>query len=505
MADVQIEKYLVQQTWLSNKFWQVSTNGSQQTVRYGRVGTDGREKVKGFDDADTCRRETEKLVASKMRKGYLEVADESDDERAELMFWDAIETSNKWKKVCDDYDTYWHLDNFIDVVEKKSKNAAAQFRRQFAWRLETLHTGPIADLFVIMNNEFSKDGDQVIFDDSFSNDGFLFFRCWLLLKGRELFDDVTADINAFASDKYTFDTTPGPDGSCGSWVDTAIGEILHKLDPDRQPRTRRGLARRLRLPRRSPHRQRPAAAVWSSSSAAMDPAPTPTANLQDTYPQLVTKIVSASHDTVELILAGPGPVPVWSSKIGGQAYLPPGATHPVATGDEPLRLLAQLNFGELAHLDGFPTNGLLQFFICTHDLLEPYECNDRCFRAVYHLEVIEDETFVSTVPVDPDGDFPVSFDEGISEYRITGQLCRRFVVRTKGHHIGGYPLSIQGDPRECNDDFAGHTTLLFQLDSDDATGIEILWGDMGVGNFFIQPDRLAALDFSNVLYNWECS
>ncbi|MCL2424330.1 MAG: DUF1963 domain-containing protein, partial [Micrococcales bacterium] len=74
-----------------------------------------------------------------------------------------------------------------------------------------------------------------------------------------------------------------------------------------------------------------------------------------------------------------------------------------------------------------------------------------------------------------------------------------------GHHIGGYPLFTQWDPRDDNDDFAGHTTLLFQLDTDQAGGIDIMWGDMGVGNFFIEPDRLAVLDFSNVLYNWDCS
>lgn len=34
---------------------------------------------------------------------------------------------------------------------------------------------------------------------------------------------------------------------------------------------------------------------------------------------------------------------------------------------------------------------------------------------------------------------------------------------------------------------------------------EIIWGDMGIANFFINQEDLAKLDFSNVFYNWDCS
>ncbi|ETJ18863.1 hypothetical protein Q604_UNBC18576G0001, partial [human gut metagenome] len=30
------------------------------------------------------------------------------------------------------------------------------------------------------------------------------------------------------------------------------------------------------------------------------------------------------------------------------------------------------------------------------------------------------------------------------------------------------------------------------------------WGDGGVCNFFINKDKLKNLDFSDVLYNWDC-
>ncbi|NEO53661.1 MAG: DUF1963 domain-containing protein [Okeania sp. SIO3B5] len=30
------------------------------------------------------------------------------------------------------------------------------------------------------------------------------------------------------------------------------------------------------------------------------------------------------------------------------------------------------------------------------------------------------------------------------------------------------------------------------------------WEDTGIGDFFIKPSQLKVLDFSTVLYNWDC-
>ncbi|MBQ9182646.1 MAG: DUF1963 domain-containing protein, partial [Neisseriaceae bacterium] len=42
-----------------------------------------------------------------------------------------------------------------------------------------------------------------------------------------------------------------------------------------------------------------------------------------------------------------------------------------------------------------------------------------------------------------------------------------------------------------------HSVLLLQIESDEG----IMWGDCGVGNFFIRPDDLRKRDFSKVLFN----
>lgn len=71
-----------------------------------------------------------------------------------------------------------------------------------------------------------------------------------------------------------------------------------------------------------------------------------------------------------------------------------------------------------------------------------------------------------------------------------------------GHKIGGYPGFMQWDPRGEGD---SHDMLLFQLDSDCHNSEDrVLWGDCGIGNFFINREKLKNCDFSDVIYNWDC-
>ena len=71
-----------------------------------------------------------------------------------------------------------------------------------------------------------------------------------------------------------------------------------------------------------------------------------------------------------------------------------------------------------------------------------------------------------------------------------------------GHKILGNPYFTQDDPREEDDE---HNILLFQMDSEMGNeAVEIMWGDSGVGNFFISEEDLKNLNFDNVLYTWDC-
>ncbi len=56
----------------ASKFWEVEVSGSELTVCYGRIGTDGQTKTKSFPDAAAAEREAAKLVEEKTEKGYRE-------------------------------------------------------------------------------------------------------------------------------------------------------------------------------------------------------------------------------------------------------------------------------------------------------------------------------------------------------------------------------------------------------------------------------------------------
>ncbi len=58
----------------SAKFWEISVGGSDVTVRYGRLGTDGQQQTKSFPTSDGAGRHADKIIAEKTRKGYVECA-----------------------------------------------------------------------------------------------------------------------------------------------------------------------------------------------------------------------------------------------------------------------------------------------------------------------------------------------------------------------------------------------------------------------------------------------
>jgi predicted DNA-binding WGR domain protein len=58
----------------SRKFWEIATEGKANTVRFGRIGTEGQVKTKTHPSEKSARVDAEKLVREKVAKGYVEVS-----------------------------------------------------------------------------------------------------------------------------------------------------------------------------------------------------------------------------------------------------------------------------------------------------------------------------------------------------------------------------------------------------------------------------------------------
>jgi predicted DNA-binding WGR domain protein len=57
----------------SKKFWAIELVGNFHAVHFGRIGTDGRSQIKGFASPEEAKKSYEKLIAEKVKKGYVEV------------------------------------------------------------------------------------------------------------------------------------------------------------------------------------------------------------------------------------------------------------------------------------------------------------------------------------------------------------------------------------------------------------------------------------------------
>jgi len=210
-----MKRRFVYQDAKSDKFWDIEFEGTTQTVVYGKIGTAGREAVKEFATAEECTKESEKLIAQKLKKGYTELAEGeaapekreySEEEKADYFFWEAIEKSYKYnKKDWEAYDLDEHIEKLTTYLSKYSEEKLILFEKTLQQKLISLYTAPIAELSIILENEYEKEGDTYNFDGYISDDGFIYFRCWLLLKGKEFYDDITKDIESFVSGKYHFD------------------------------------------------------------------------------------------------------------------------------------------------------------------------------------------------------------------------------------------------------------------------------------------------------------
>ncbi len=227
------------------------------------------------------------------------------------------------------------------------------------------------------------------------------------------------------------------------------------------------------------------------------------------------------------------------SKFGGDFYLPEGKEVPVGKDGEAMEFLAQIRLSQMPHLEGFPKEGLLQFFLCTRgDVMEEMDEGELVskghFRVVYYPEITGEETSacedklpkerwgmekwvkgmqfeqtkeVATLSVEgtdlgyehamkmltPKLLLKAGYD--LSDCPDTDQFFADF--GNWGCKVGGHPAMRQGDVRQEEEMYQAYTTLLFQMDF--TTGEE-LEADTFV--FFIKPEDLAKRNFEDVLLYW---
>lgn len=270
------------------------------------------------------------------------------------------------------------------------------------------------------------------------------------------------------------------------------------------------------------------------------------------------------HDSIIIQIDERRKPTLCESKIGGIPYWDKRKEYPTASDGSKLMLLAQFNLKELPKNQMLPETGILQFFIMGDRAygmsIQKNGYPDNTYQVIYHEKVNESitEADVLAIGIRTSRDLEKKTDENEKKqdninfpvrgeyavyfkmkkaymndcdvrcntllHKIAEDLCididsklkfdqlfdeydKRYAdihEATYGHRLFGYPSFRKSDPRNLK--LAKYyDTLLFQLDSQSWYGKNrVLWGNSGVGNFFINGEKLAKMDFTDVLYYWDC-
>lgn len=246
------------------------------------------------------------------------------------------------------------------------------------------------------------------------------------------------------------------------------------------------------------------------------------------------------------------------SKFGGFPFVPLGGVIPTNAEGNQLALLAQINCAQLPENSMYPSDGWLQIWcledemygFCS-DTIQP-ETNQKVLyipagtqgeplervEAMYQpygdeecpLWFVDEQGAIWGMRLSfthgqqgitySDGRFRDLFldrwnkrypEQAVENfYDLPDEIFENVVDIHDGpdcaHQLGGYPYFTQYDPRfeYRSSEATKYTELLFQIDSQFDTKWDLCWGDAGVRNLFISRENLEALDFSDLLYNFDC-
>ena len=186
-------------------------------------------------------------------------------------------------------------------------------------------------------------------------------------------------------------------------------------------------------------------------------------------------------------------LPIGASKLFGNPDVYEGFEWPSieVDGEEyDLSFIAQINLGEASKYDKdglLPEKGMLYFF---YDLDEmPHEPSDRnACKVIYHES---DDDLHGVKCVCEDGE-DASFREMAAEFEAVEE---GFLAESEETHLLlGSPSMDVGSTYECIDG----RQMLFQLDSLETDDICLNFTDEGFLCFYIEAEKLANKDFSDV-------
>lgn len=226
------------------------------------------------------------------------------------------------------------------------------------------------------------------------------------------------------------------------------------------------------------------------------------------------------------------PIRADGNRLGGPVALPSDTPWPLDRQGAAMAFVAQIDFGSMPPLPGFPASGLVQVFVGSDDLSganfdDPrlsdiriiWQPSPAANAALTPSPILSEFSPLSRRAIErgvaltaaPFAQLPTQSDWQLTQaidgwYRrpgiekIDAFLDSEELNPPRHHQVGGHPVFTQDDCRR-----AGHLDdydrVLLRVTSDD----HVMWGDVGEAVFLIRSRDLSARDFSRVAFSWDCS
>ena len=258
------------------------------------------------------------------------------------------------------------------------------------------------------------------------------------------------------------------------------------------------------------------------------------AGLLERMPEHRAEIESLVRPFAAMTPAGQ-PTRARQSCVGGCPFVPEGVSWPTYDGDH-MSFLVQVDFAEVPALPGFPTSGLLQWFVAStgsYGMTYDQTAGTVGFEARWYdardLTIRPRFSPGETLPFSPRNPGPaghggwgraVAFtpEDGVPSreeidslevpsYRRLREADPDWEIYDSddnprpygsGSKVGGYPYPVQNDPRFRFPDRC--PTLLIQLDAE-----LTMWGDAGAAQLFGDPAAVGRGDLSSLWWDWGCA
>lgn len=170
-----MKRHLTYKDEKSDKFWSVEVQDNTITVVFGKTGTAGNTSTKELADAAAALKEAEKLTQEKIRKGYRESQEANAGIFGEIEFWSLIERAKNKSE-----DMYERVEVLAELLSQRSKDDILAFEKVLRNLFAASYRSDLWAAAYIING-------------GCSDDGFDYFRGWLIAQGKDAFYNALKD------------------------------------------------------------------------------------------------------------------------------------------------------------------------------------------------------------------------------------------------------------------------------------------------------------------------